>query len=127
MVKDEASYLADKVIRRQAAMENIELPPKYWNLADWKKVYRFQMMKAFSLLKLYSFELLKHSLDSDKGKKVYSLYAPFLEDIIHKQQEIDKIKELTQTSKPELDVVVNEEKKIRQQFNNKKTGLEGLD
>lgn len=62
------------------------LPPKFWNDARFARDYRLQIIKVNALLKIYSGPAIIAALESFKGKKVYSLSATWLDQLISQEQ-----------------------------------------
>ena len=67
------------------------LPVKFWKDPAFSRDYRLQIIKANALLKIYSGPAIIAALESFKGKKIYSLSAPWLDEICEREQKrIDK-------------------------------------
>ena len=126
-LKEQAQFLADIVVRRQAKNKGVELPVKYWNLSHWKKPYQLQVIHAHKLVKIYGFDLIHSSLHSFKGKRLYSLGAKWFDDIIHETAETIKLKEAKPKAKIEVSESTSTPSAPRKQFGESKTGLEGLE
>lgn len=93
--KGSAQKLAELMIQRQAAKDGVKLSEKFWNERDWKPKYRYQIIMAQSLLKNYSYEAIMKALNTFSGKKILSLRAPWLDELIEKEQKaINLTKEL---------------------------------
>ena len=90
-----AQYLAELMCERQAEKNKKELPKQFWNLPHWSKKFKSQLFAAYGLLKLYDEVAIIKAVKSKEAKRIYSLRAPILDDIIKEQQrilELDKIK-----------------------------------
>lgn len=92
-----AQYIAEMVCLREAERMNVGRPAyALWNTDKWKKKFQSQVTKAYQLLKKYSDKAIINSLNSYKGKKIYSLRVKFLEPIINNEQnrlnKIDKLR-----------------------------------
>lgn len=81
-----ANYLGESMCNRKAMLKKTKLPNNFWNLNEWKSEYKSQVFFASKLLKKFSIESIIKALKTEKGKRVYSLGAPWLEPIIKEQQ-----------------------------------------
>lgn len=82
-----AQYMAELMCERMALNKGIgSLPPKFWNLKEWKKPYQLQIMRANALLKVYDEQVILNALNSKKGKSIYSLHAAWLNDILVEEE-----------------------------------------
>lgn len=105
-----AQYIAEIVCQRQAEKDNVGTPAyKFWNTEKWKKSYTHQIILANRLVKKYDERAIVKALKSARGKSIYSLRFPGLEDLIKKEQETLKrsddtesidIKDIDTNSKP---------------------------
>lgn len=87
----EAQYIIELICEKNAAQTGRELPIKFWELPEWSAFYRSQLRKCHSLLKKYSSEAIIKGLMDARANKIYSLFAPWLEEIIQKyQHELNK-------------------------------------
>tara|TARA_R110002020_G_scaffold846_5_gene4201 strand:+ start:1320 stop:1760 length:441 start_codon:yes stop_codon:yes gene_type:complete len=83
-----AQYIAEIVCQRQAEKDNIGTPAyKFWNTEKWKKSYTHQIILANRLVKKYDERAIVKALKGARGKSIYSLRFPGLEDLIKKEQE----------------------------------------
>lgn len=86
-----AQFIIEFVCERNAAQRNADLPIQFWKLPEWATFYKSQLRKCHSLLKVYSSEAIIKALKDQRAAKIYSLFAPWLIDIIKiYQAEIDK-------------------------------------
>jgi hypothetical protein len=115
-------YIAELLVTRQAKKDKKALPYKFWNTPEWKKQYKLQMMGVQTLLRLYSELAIINALQSQKGKNIYSIRCPWLDELIEEAE-----KKLQQ--KPEvieiLDKVEQPKKEIAPSFG-KKTNISKL-
>ena len=82
-----AQYIAEMVCLREAEAANEGQPAyKLWNTEKWKKKFRSQGTKAYSLLKTYDDVSIINALRSPAGKRIYSLRLKNLETLIKKEQ-----------------------------------------
>lgn len=89
-----ARYITDLMIKRRAAHERLVLPFNYCRIKPFKDWYKFTIVKANSLLKLYSPEAIIRALNTPKGSKIWSLGASWLNEIIEEQEQILKKEEI---------------------------------
>lgn len=122
--------LAEIICDRQAKSKGIDLPLQFWKTSDfWEKEFLHQLRGAKLLLQLFSKEAISTALKSKKGKKVTSLSAPFLTDIIKEEQrKIDLREKINQEVESDREEVqVPSEIKISRPEFKKKNKLENLD
>ena len=110
-----AQYIAELACEKMAKRNKKELPQKFWNIPEWKKSYKSQLLAARGLLKIYSEVAIIRALNSSRAFGIYSLRAPQLDDIIKEQQrllDIEKekpktteVKRADTTSKPRDSIV----------------------
>lgn len=79
-------YATELACEAKARSENKELPLNFWEIESWAKYFKSQIPAANKLLKKYSEEAVIKALLSSKGKKIYSLRAPWLIDLIEEEQ-----------------------------------------
>lgn len=99
-----SQYITDLIVKRRAEKEKKTLPYNYYKIPEWQKIYKVTIIKANSLLKLYSAEAIVKTLEEEK--KIYSLNAPWLPELIEKKEkqlkDIVKSNELNQKAKEDL-------------------------
>lgn len=105
-----AQYIAEIVCQRQAEKDNVGTPAyKFWNTEKWKKSYTHQIILANRLVKEYDERAIIKALNSGRGRSIYSLRFPGLEDMIVKEQlalkrsdgeESIKLEDIDTNSKP---------------------------
>lgn len=83
-----AQYISEIVCENKAAASGISLPIKFWELDEWSKYYRGQIPSANKLLKKYRAESIVKALRTWKGKKIHSLRAPWLVDLIKEEEKV---------------------------------------
>lgn len=83
-------FLAEFICLRQAAAKGIDLPNHFWRLSVWEKVYLRQLRAANSLLRAYEPAAISRALRSKEGRRVFSLSAPWLDDLVaHEQRKLE--------------------------------------
>jgi hypothetical protein len=85
-----AQFLAEVMCERSAKSNNIDLPPKFWNLPTWKKEFLKQLSFANKLISKYEPALISKALRTPQGKKLFSLGANWLKDILEKESKKNK-------------------------------------
>lgn len=99
--------IAEILITRQAKKDKKTLPHKFWNVDPWRKKYKLQMIRINGLLKIYDELAVIKALQSQKGKNIYSIGCPWLDELIEEEQKklqeqpkvIEKIEEIKQEIK----------------------------
>ena len=85
-----AQYIAELACQRMAEKNNEgSLSYKFWNSEKWNSVYKQQVFVAHGLVKKYTEAAIIKALNSSRGKRIYSLRFPGLEELIKIEQ--DKI------------------------------------
>lgn len=107
-----AQYITELVCENMAAKNKQSLPARFWNMPNWCNVFKRQLMLANQLLKIYDEQSIIKALQSQEGKKVWSLAAEWkLDKIIDKiQQQRDANKQVE--IKP---IVVEQKESVRPQ------------
>ena len=59
---------------------------KFWNTKKWKRTYINQIIKANELVEQYDERAIVKFLNSNRGKKIYSLRFPNLENMIAEEE-----------------------------------------
>lgn len=85
-----AQFLAEVMCERSAKSSNLDLPPKFWNLPIWKKEFLKQLNLANKLISKYEPSLISKALRTPQGKKIFSLGAKWLKDILEKESKKNK-------------------------------------
>lgn len=98
------SYLVEIVSQRQAKLRGESLSEGYWKRAYWDKYYKLQMIQARALLKLFNEIDIIRALNYKGGQKIYSLGAPWLQDLIRECQEIREKKQVVAEEKANVEV-----------------------
>jgi hypothetical protein len=83
-----AQYITEIICERKAVTEKSDLHYRFWIQKKWAAFYRNQIGSAHKLLQRYPAKAIIRALQSDKGKKIYSLRAPHLPAMIEQQAAI---------------------------------------
>lgn len=83
-----AQYITEIICENKAKLNKEDLHYRFWLSKKWSAYYRNQITSANKLLEKYQPEAIIAALRSDMAKKIYSLRAPHLIDIIEKQQKL---------------------------------------
>ena len=59
---------------------------QFWSNPEWEKFFKSQLRKCKSLLQKYSSEAIIKALQDKRSWNIYSLFAPWLEDVIKEYQ-----------------------------------------
>ena len=65
---------------------------KFWNTKKWKRTYINQIIRANELVEQYDERAIVKFLNSDRGKRIYSLRFPNIENMIAEEER--KLKKL---------------------------------
>lgn len=79
-----AQFIAEMACERIAKKKKKDLHYRFWLSPEWEKEYKGQIAAANKLLTKYSPKDIIDGLLSTDGRKIYSLRAPHLKDIIDK-------------------------------------------
>ena len=79
-----AQFIAEMACERIAKKRKKDLHYRFWLSPEWEKEYKGQIAAANKLLLKYSPKDIIDGLLTDAGRKIYSLRAPHLSDIIEK-------------------------------------------
>lgn len=93
----QAQFITEIICERKAQKDRLDLHYRFWVHNKWAAFFRNQIGSAHKLLKTYSAKAIIRALNTDQGKKIYSLRAPHLPAIIE-QQEINIKQENTTLS-----------------------------
>lgn len=83
-----AQYITEIICERKAQNSKQDLHYRFWIEKKWAAFYKNQIASAHKLLKQYSSKAIAKALDTETGKKIYSLRAPHLLAIIEQQQKL---------------------------------------
>ena len=87
-----AQYVSELMCQRMAENNNEgSLCYKFWNTKKWRRTYINQIIKANELVEKYDERAIVKFLNSDRGKKIYSLRFPNLESMIAEEERKLKI------------------------------------
>lgn len=88
----DAQYITEIICENYAKKNKKDLHYRFWLDKTWAKFYRSQIGTANKLLQKYSAKDIISALLSDEGRRIFSLRAPHLEDIIEKAAKINESK-----------------------------------
>lgn len=87
-----SQYIAELMVTRLAHHKCINLPYKFWNTPEWKKLFKQELIKANALLKIYEPEAIIGVLHRKENEWIHSLLYPRLNDmILEEQRKLDLI------------------------------------
>lgn len=87
-----SQYLSETLCTLIARGEGKRLPYKFWELDDWRKIFRRHIVEANRLLKTYSFEAILETLKDpyiQRSKCRSFRFPPFMK-ILQKNQRLRK-------------------------------------
>ena len=88
-----AQYISELMCQRMAEKNNEgSLAYKFWNTKKWKRTYINQIIRANELVEQYDERAIVKFLNSDRGKRIYSLRFPNIENMIAEEER--KLKKL---------------------------------
>jgi hypothetical protein len=124
---EQAAFLSDLLFRRKYLKNNIKLASKYWNDLRYKKDFQFYIIKANSMLKLYSFKVLYNVLISKKGQSVWSFNCPWMMPEFEKEKVRLENLILVKEKNSEDKMIVDDSLPVFKQNNKTKNRLNNLD
>tara|TARA_R100001509_G_scaffold164851_1_gene143918 strand:- start:766 stop:1233 length:468 start_codon:yes stop_codon:yes gene_type:complete len=68
-------WVTERLCALISKRQNSELPDKFWNLQNWKNIFRRQVQLAASLLNVYSAEAISKALRDNRCRNVRSFVA----------------------------------------------------
>lgn len=83
-----SQYITELICEKKAQKNKKDLPNEFWNLPEWKKFYKQQILAACGLLKIYDDKAIIRALQNKAAWSIYSLRAPHLDDIIKEEQRL---------------------------------------
>jgi len=90
----EAQHLAEFVCRRIAKKQKIELQAAFWRSSTyWEKQYKQAIVAAYSILKIYSFDIILKALNRKEAWWITSLRCKQLHDLCRDEQSKLSVKE----------------------------------
>lgn len=120
-----AQYVTEYICEKKAKKDKKDLPQNFWDLPEWNKFFRHQIVLANRLLKKYSVLSIINSLKRKESWWMTSLGATGLEALI--QQEYNVLLEQERSLKTDITINV-ENPTTRPAFNNKgKSSLSKLE
>jgi precorrin-3B methylase len=78
----DAQYITEIICENFAKKNKKDLHYRFWLEKSWSKFYKSQIASANKLLEKYKADDVISALLSDAGRKIFSLRAPHLGDII---------------------------------------------
>lgn len=117
-----AQYITELICENKAKIDGIDLHFRFWNSPKWSKFFRDQIASANKLLKKYDIIPIIRALKSDKGRRIFSLRAPHLPEIIDKEVALYK-----KTSELSSDITRIENPTIRKNTSKNKNILSILE
>lgn len=126
-LSEQAAFLANMLFRRKYLKNNIKLASKYWNDIRYKKDFQFYIIKANSMLKLYSFKVLYNVLISKKGQSVWSFNCPWMMPEFEKEKVRLENLILTKEKSSEDKIIVDNSLPVFKHNNKTKDRLNNLD
>lgn len=81
-----AQFITEIICERKALSQKEDLHYRFWVEKKWATFYRNQIGSAHKLLKKYTSKAIVRALNTDVGRKIYSLRAPHLPAIIEQQE-----------------------------------------
>lgn len=83
-----AQFITEIICERKAQKDKEDLHYRFWVHQKWAAFYRNQIGSAHKLLKQYDPKAIVRALNTDQGKKIYSLRAPHLVAMIEQQDKL---------------------------------------
>lgn len=119
-------FIAELMCGRLAKKNKKELPNKFWNMPAHKRSFMQNILAANALLKMYHPKAIIAAIR--KAPNLYSLRAPWLDDLIKQEQEqleaFEEKVETQPTTPLPADISITE--KPRESFAIKKSPLDKL-
>jgi len=112
-----AQYITEIICEHKAVKEQKELYYKFWNNKEWSRFFRNQIATANKLIEKYGDKPVIRALNDNKARRIFSLRAPHLIEII--EQKAAEVKRENQTLTKKL--VRTDDQTFRQ--NKKKTNI----
>jgi len=79
-------YITELLMTRAAQVKGEVLPFKFWSVPPHKQWFLSNIMKVNGLIAIYSPDDIIMALHSKRGKKVYSINCPFLDELVEEEQ-----------------------------------------
>lgn len=83
-----AQFITEIICERKAIKQKEDLHYRFWVEKKWAAFYRNQIGSAHKLLKKYSSKAIVKALNTDDGRRIYSLRAPHLPAMIEQQESL---------------------------------------
>lgn len=97
-----AQYITEIICEHKAVRTKDDLHYRFWLSAKWEKFYKSQIGQANSLLKKYNHQAIIKALNSDNGKRIFSLRAKHLLPIIEHYETLIEKQKLNAQAKPNV-------------------------
>ena len=81
-----AQYITEFICENKARKDGKDLPLHFWQIPVWAKFFKMQILSANGLLKIYEPEAIVKALKTQQGRNIFSLRAPWLDQIVKEQQ-----------------------------------------
>lgn len=81
-----AQFITEMICEHKAQRDKEDLHYRFWTHKKWSRFYRNQIATANKLVKKYDAMAIVKALKDPKAKNIYSLRAPFLDNIIAEHQ-----------------------------------------
>lgn len=119
-------YLAELMCKRLAQKNKQTLPSKFWNLPEWRMIYKNQLIAAHALIKVYDPRAIIAAVERKTFSWVYSLRYPGLRQAILEEEAKLKIadKKIEKAVAPQIENPTLEPQKP---FSNKQSRTSKLD
>lgn len=115
-----AQYIVEAICEKKAQQNQKDLPNQFWQLPEWAKYYRQQIVAANALLKKYDESAVVKALADKRAFRIYSLRAPHLAPIILEYERELANREKAQLARKEIEVSDKIERP-REAFSNKQS------
>lgn len=113
-----AQYVTEYICEKKAKKEKRVLPSNFWDLPEWNKFFRHQIVLANRLLKKYSVAAIVNATKRKEAWWMTSLGAPKFEELVIEEYNVLKAQEASLKT----EITINTENPvIRPTFNNNKS------
>ncbi len=109
-----AQYISELVCENRAHRNGQQLVARFWNTKKWKNIFRYQLILAHGLLKIYAHNKLTSVIRETPS--IISLRTPILDDLIQKHKIISNnpspIKNIDTKQKPKKPFISKKKKNL---------------